>query len=188
MSFQGLASVGVLSLAAPGLGLSVEWPLARRVTLAAGALWLPEARRSYWTFGFGLMSGSAGMCVEAVRTTAITLGGCAHLLAGALQAFAHGREYVQAYNLGDRAWGGFAPALRLGARPVGPLFLTLGVEAVVPFARYQLEPYTTTHSIFRQPAVGGLAFGGVGVAFGEGSRPKPAITLPWRRCWVQPRA
>ncbi len=161
--------MGILSLVAPGVGLSAEWAVTHRITISAGLTWLPEARLSYYVFGFGLTAGSAGACFEAVRTPWLALGACGEVLAGAMQAFAHASVYSTSYHLGDQAWGGFAPALRFEASPVRPLLLSVGVEAVFPFVRYQLEPNATTDTIFRQPAVGGVAFGGVGITFGQGS-------------------
>ncbi|WP_437736510.1 hypothetical protein [Sorangium sp. So ce1335] len=165
ITWRGLASVGLIPSPGGGVSLAAAWSVLPRWTVETGAMWLPEQPATDPTFAFGLTAGWLGGCVEAIHSRAIALGLCGRVLAGAVYAVIDEDERYVPTDPGARTWISAGAGARLGVRVVGPLRIETGADLIVPMTRYSFRLEGEQPAPFEQPAVGGAAFVGVGVAF-----------------------
>ncbi|XXX80364.1 hypothetical protein WMF30_16495 [Sorangium sp. So ce134] len=169
VAWRGFASIGIVPSPGAGIALSGEWAALPRWTVETGALWLPEQHATRRTFAFGLTAGWLGGCLEMVQSRSLVFGLCGRVVAGAIYAVIYGDEQITPTilptDVGSRAWVSLGAGTRLGVRIVGPLRLETGIDLFVPMTRYSFQLQDGQPTGFEQPAIGGSAFGGVGVTF-----------------------
>jgi hypothetical protein len=161
VTVRGALVSGLVPGLRPALELAGDVEVISRVHVTGGALWLPEARARDTRFAFGMTAFSVGACVDLLVSRESALAACSRLHAGAVHAVPYSLEPVEP---GSRAWVGLGAGPRW-AIDAGPVRLELGVEALVPLARYDFRVVGLPGSVFRQSAVGGLGFVGAGASF-----------------------
>jgi hypothetical protein len=160
-------SIGLVPHVAVGLALAGRVRVAKRVDVAAGLMWTPEASIADSGFAVGLSAVRLGSCVAAWEEAPFALLGCADFLAGATHASARDASVAPA---GDRPWLAVAASSRLAVRVEGPLLVEVGADAVVPFVRdtfvsARVLPGDDHRNAFQQAAVAGIFHAGAGVSF-----------------------
>ncbi|MDB4994440.1 MAG: hypothetical protein JWM74_1872 [Myxococcaceae bacterium] len=160
-------SLGLVPHPAFGVAVAGRVRVANRVDVAAGLMWIPEARLADGAFGIGLSAVRLGACVAPWESPPFALLGCADFLAGATHASARDASVAPA---GERGWFAMAASSRFAVRVVGPLLLEVGADAIVPFVRDtfvsgRVVPGENHRNAFQQAAVAGLFHFGAGVSF-----------------------
>jgi hypothetical protein len=160
-------SLGLVPHPALGVALAGRVRVANRVDVAAGLMWIPEARIPDGAFAVGLSAVRLGVCVAPWEAPPFALLGCADFLAGATHASARDASVAPA---GERGWFAASLSSRFAARVAGPLLVEVGADAVVPFVRdtfvsARVLPGDDHRNAFQQAAVAGLFHAGAGVSF-----------------------
>jgi len=125
-------------------------------------LLLPEQATDAGDFSFGLTAGWLGLCGELAAGERATVAICGNVLAGAVHAVVFQLEPT---TPGDRPWAGAGLSARAEIRLAGPFVLDLGVEGVAPLTRPRFFVENHADTVFQEPVVGGIAFGGLGLSF-----------------------
>ncbi|UQA56756.1 hypothetical protein [Polyangium aurulentum] len=165
VTLRGLATVGLLPKVAPGVAWSAEWRPHPIFVVTSGLSWLPEQRADDPTFAFGMTAGWVGACADLLRTTNVSLGPCARILAGAIHAVLYTDPEVTPTDPGARAWVGLGAGARVAVRVVGPLRVEAGLDLVAPLTRHAFSLRDASAPVFLQPPLTGALFLGAGVAF-----------------------
>jgi hypothetical protein len=164
IALAGLAGIGVLPRAAPGLQLIGDVLVAPRTLVTLGAAFLPEQRAALRDVQFGLTFANVGACYEPLATKSWELAGCASLLAGALHV-AVTSPIPDA--VGQRGYGGGEVGARFAWLPSPGFEMRMQADLLVPFDRhtFAIASDTGLAPIFRQPAVGAVFSIGAGVRY-----------------------
>lgn len=158
---RGALAVGLLPAVAGGIEIAADVVPARGWHLLAGMLWLPEVATDDEQFRFGITAGYLGGCYDALGWDGGGLGACASVQLGALHSVVS-----SAYPLdpGQEPWAAMTAGPRLTLRPLRPLLVELGIDAVVPLVRTEFWITHAEQQAFQPSPVGALGFVGAGVA------------------------
>lgn len=164
VSMRLVVSPSVLPKWAVGIAVTTDAPLTESVRYGVGATLWPEARTPDPdpNFAFGLAAISAGICWAALRAERLTGAICGSVLAGVMHAVVYHPDPLAP---GDRFWLGATAGVRGTATVVEPLWLEIGVEALVPITRYDFRVEGRPSSAWTQAVIAPVAFVGAGVHF-----------------------
>jgi hypothetical protein len=164
IAIAGLAGIGVLPRAAPGLQLTGDVLVAPRTLVTLGAAFLPEQHASQGDVQFGLTFLDLGACYQPLATKSWELAGCASLLAGALHVAV---TSPIPDSVGQRLFGAGDGGARLSWLPSPGFEVRMQADLVLPFDRhtFAIASDAGVASIFRQPAAGAVFSLGAGVRY-----------------------
>jgi hypothetical protein len=163
----GGAGVRLLPRLAPGMGLGGEVQVARRVSVRAGGVILPEVRTPTPddNFAFGLTAGWLGACLDALQRELVALGACAGGMGGIMHVVVY---FPDATHPGERAFWAATAGLRLAVHLPARIEIEMGADGVAPLDRRAftvLGRPPGSDVAFTQPATAALLWGAVGVRF-----------------------
>jgi hypothetical protein len=159
---RGGVGGGFVPGVAPGFGIAVDVKPPGRFSVAAGALWFPEATTQDQNFAFGLASAFAGACVDAIAWSRGAIAACAAFHVGEIHAVTFKLEPTQP---GGRLWLAPSVGVKLSHVLVGPLLLQAGVDGFAPLIRHDFIVEGLPGAGYQEPSVAGYGYMGAGVSF-----------------------
>ncbi|MDH5491167.1 MAG: hypothetical protein OEY14_04380 [Myxococcales bacterium] len=147
-------ALGLLPSPALGPAISGRVGLGGRIALRLALLHLPEVETRRGALAFGLSASGAGACVATRRGRWLSVDTCLMAWIGELHAVV--RDPIPT-DPGGRLWG----ALGLGALASidlpGSLFVGVGLDLLLPLARYRFLVEGWSNPAFEAPALGLVA-------------------------------
>jgi hypothetical protein len=160
VSFDALASLGLLPKTSAGTSLSAGVEAARFTEVTAGVLYLPEVHTADGDFAFGLTAGWAGACFLPVVAPRTRLSLCGMGLLGAIHSVVLAFEPT---NPGERLWAAAALSARVRVRVAGPVIADVGGDAIAPLKRDTFLVTNRPGTVFQEGPLVGTLFAGLGV-------------------------
>jgi len=160
VTLRGTLSIGLLPATSSGAAVAADVSLVGPLSLAIGALFLPEVRTPSNSFGFGLSAGWLGVCARPWQTKWAIASVCATFEAGAIHAVVYDLEPVKP---GDQLWLGAALTPKFSLRLLGPLAVEAGVDFIAPITRQAFTLGGQADTIFQQSAYAATGFVGLGL-------------------------
>lgn len=162
---DALVAIGLVPAVSPGVGISANGFVSEHWGISISALYVAKGDETQGTatLDVSLTTFGLGVALLAVSTPSLRLSPEFGLLVGAHHVAVEGAPAVDA---GDQAFFALDAGVRLQARVINGVFVTLRAGAVVPLVRRGFAAEGNEEEpIWREPPVAGIASLGLGWAF-----------------------